>query len=251
MKKIIILAAALVLCMNLSVVPASAQSADEIVQKAVEYMRGQSSIATAKMTIHRPDWERHLTYKTWTKSSYETVLHIIEPKEEYGNGILKKKDRMWQYNPKVNRIIKVPPSMMSHSWMGSDFSNDDLSKDEDIFDHFDKAVVDTKTVDGKKVCVIECLPKKNAPTVWGMVMVHVREDNIIMKESFYDEDHKLVKELISSDIQMMGGKLFPKKATMQQVTPGHYTVSELDAIEFDKPLEDRLFTLSNLQNPRE
>ncbi len=252
MKKALIILAAITLLLTLvAVPPAAADDASTIIQKAVAYMRGKTSVSTAKMTIHRPDWQRYLTFRTWTRGTYKTLTLLLAPKEDFGNGILKLKSRMWQYNPKVNRIIKVPPSMMDQSYMGSDFSNDDLSKDEDVFNYFSKTIVGTATNEGKTVHIIECLPKKDAPVVWGMVMVHVREDNIIIKEMFYDEDHKLVKTMTVNDIQMISGKLFPTKVTMAQVKTDHYTVSELQEVVWDKPLEDRIFTLTNLQNPME
>ncbi len=232
-----------------SLTQAYSKDAAAIVDDAVAYMRGKTSVCTAKMTIHRPGWERSMTYKTWTKGSYETVMHILTPKEDFGNGILKKNGRMWNYNPKINRTVKVPPSMMTQSYMGSDFSNNDLSKDEDVFNFYTHAIIGTATDNNQKVYIIESLPKVDAPVVWGMIKLHIREDNIFLKEEFYDEDHKLVKSLINSNIKEIGGKMFPMTAKMQQVHADHYTVAELQEAVFDKEVENRLFSLSNLQNP--
>ena len=93
-----------------------------LVKEAVDYYRGKASIATVGMTIHRPEWERTMTIKAWTKGQKDSLFFISAPPKDEGNGTLKKGREMWTYNPKINRVIKLPPSMMSQAWMGSDFS---------------------------------------------------------------------------------------------------------------------------------
>jgi outer membrane lipoprotein-sorting protein len=102
---------------------ANAQDAQALVEESFNYLRGKTSISTVSMTIHRKDWERVMTIRAWTKGEDESIFWIASPPKDYGNGTLKKGEQMWIYNPKVNRVIKIPPSMMSQAWMGSDFSN--------------------------------------------------------------------------------------------------------------------------------
>jgi outer membrane lipoprotein-sorting protein len=214
-------------------------------------MRGKTSVCTVDMTIHRPDWERTITIKAWTKGQNDSIFRIIAPPKDHGNGTLKKKREMWMYNPKVNRVIKIPPSMMSQAWMGSDFSNDDLSKTESLIKDYSHTIIGTETHEGKKVYVIKSTPKPGAPVVWGMQRLKIREDHIFLTQEFYDEDLKLVKALTTLQIQMLGGKLFPRVWKMQKAdVKDEYTLLKYKELTFDQNLPDRLFTLSSLKIPR-
>jgi len=230
---------------------AVAQDAQAIVQASFDYWRGKASVATVAMIIHRPDWERPMTIKAWTKGESDSIVIVTAPAKDKGNGTLKRGREMWMYNPKVNRVIKVPPSMMSQAWMGSDFSNDDLAKSDSILDDYTHTLIGTETHEGKKVYVIKSMPKPTAPVVWGMQQLKVREDHILLQEEFYDEDLELVKAMTGSQIQMMGGRLFPKVWRMQKAgVEDEYTELIYEELEFRDDLPDNLFTLTNLRNPR-
>jgi outer membrane lipoprotein-sorting protein len=230
---------------------AKAQNAQAVVEDSFNYMRGKTSVCTVDMTIHRPDWERTITIKAWTKGQNDSIFRIIAPPKDHGNGTLKKKREMWMYNPKVNRVIKIPPSMMSQAWMGSDFSNDDLSKTESLIHDYSHEIVGTETHEGKKVYLIKSMPKPEAPVVWGMQRLKIREDYIFLRQEFYDEDLKLVKALTTLQIRMLGGKLFPRVWKMQKAdVKDEYTVLEYEELFFDQDLPDRLFTLTSLKTPR-
>jgi outer membrane lipoprotein-sorting protein len=230
---------------------AKAQNAQAVVEDSFNYMRGKTSVCTVDMTIHRPDWERTVTIKAWTKGQNDSIFRIIAPPKDHGNGTLKKKREMWMYNPKVNRVIKIPPSMMSQAWMGSDFSNDDLSKTESLIKDYSHTIIGTETHEGKRVYLIKSTPKPGAPVVWGMQRLKIREDHIFLAQEFYDEDFKLVKALTTLQIQMLGGKLFPRVWKMQKAdVKDEYTMLEYKELTFDQNLPDRLFTLSSLKIPR-
>ena len=230
---------------------AKAQDAQSIIEASFNYMRGNASIATVHMIIHRPEWERNMTIKAWTKGQRESLFRIIAPPKDNGNGTLKKGREMWMYNPKINRVIKLPSSMMSQSWMGSDFSNNDLSKTDSILNDYTHALTGTDDADGKKVYTIKSIPKPEAPVVWGMQILKIREDNIILSQEFFDEDFKPVKIMTSSQIQMLGGKLFPKVWRIQKTdAKDKYTELVYKELAFKKKLEDSLFTMSNLRNPK-
>jgi outer membrane lipoprotein-sorting protein len=247
-------------CVGLCLVPivlaalyvaANGQDGQALVEAAVNYYRGAASISTVAMTIHRPDWERTLTIKAWTKGRKNSIFFIVAPAKDYGNGTLKKGREMWMYNPKVNRIIKVPPSMMSQGWMGSDFSNNDLAKSDSIIEDYTHTVTSTETQDGRKVYVVESVPKPEAPVVWGMQRLRIREDHILLSQEFYDEQLELVKALTSRQIQMLGGKLFPKVWKMQKAeAEQEYTQLSYEKLVFKENLPDNVFTLSSLRQPR-
>lgn len=222
-----------------------------IVQASFEHYRGQASEATIEMVIHRPDWERAMQMQVWTEGTEDSLIRIVEPPKDAGNGTLKKGGDMWTFNPKVNRVIKLPPSMMSQSWMGSDFSNNDLAKSDTILDDYTHELTGAETHDGHTVYVIESTPKPHAPVVWGMQELKIRDDDILLEETFFDEDLEPVKRLTTDEIQSLGGRLFPKVWTMQDVeAEGEYTLMRYHRLEFREDLPDDLFTVNELKTPR-
>jgi outer membrane lipoprotein-sorting protein len=230
---------------------ANAEDAQAVVEASFNYVRGKTSISTVEMTVHRPNWERVMTIKAWTKGQDESLFRIISPPKDEGNGTLKKKRQMWTFNPKVNRVIKIPPSMMSQSWLGSDFSNNDLSKSDSLIHDYSHTIIGTETHEDKKVYVIKSIPKPEAPVVWGMQKLKIREDHIFLEQTFFDEDLEPVKMLTTLQIQMLGGKLFPKVWKMRKADVGdEYTLLEYEELTFDKQLPDSMFTLSSLKNPK-
>lgn len=221
-----------------------------IVKKAFDYWRGNASVSTATMTIHRQGWQRSMTLKAWTRGESESLFVIIEPAKDKGNGTLKTGKGMWIYNPKVNRVIKLPPSMMSQGWQGSDFSNNDLAKTDSLIKEYVHTLEKTSEDQGKKVYHLKSIPKPDAPVIWGMIKLIVREDHILLKEEFFDENFESVKVMTAWDIQNTGGKLFPMRWKMQKTDAvDQYTQFIYKKIEFKKKLSKRIFTRTNLKNP--
>ncbi|MBU8910264.1 MAG: outer membrane lipoprotein-sorting protein [Desulfobacterales bacterium] len=225
-------------------------NAETIVKKAFDYWRGDASVSTITMTIHRPDWERSMTIKAWTRGESDSLFVITNPAKDRGNSTLKAGKGMWMYNPKVNRVIKLPPSMMSQGWQGSDFSNNDLAKTDSLIKDYVHTLEDTKVDDGKKVYSIKSMPKPDAPVIWGMIKLTIREDNILLREEFFDEDFMSVKIMTAWDIQMTGSKLFPMKWKMQKSdADNEYTQFVYEKIDFIKSLSKNIFTRTYLKNP--
>ena len=250
-KKNIKLSWLALLLLPLQALAADDPHASALVENSFKYMRGNASIATVIMTIHRPDWERKMTIKAWTRGKKYSLFYIQSPPKDHGNGTLKKSREMWMYNPKVNRVIKVPPSMMSQSWMGSDFSNNDLAKSDSFVNDYIHSIVGTETHDGQKVYVIKSMPKPDAPVIWGMQMLKIREDLIWLSQEFFDEDFKSVKRMTTLEIQMMGGKLYPKVWRMRETDKeDRYTELTYKSLTFKSDLPDSLFTLTSLRKAR-
>jgi outer membrane lipoprotein-sorting protein len=228
-----------------------AQDAKDLVQAAFDHYRGEASKATIEMVIHRPSWQRNMTMNAWTKGMDKSLIRITAPAKDEGNGTLKNGKDMWTYNPKVNRVIKLPPSMMSQSWMGSNFSNNDLAKSDTLVNEYTHTVTDTVEAKGHKVYVIESMPKPGAPVVWGKQVLRIRDDHILLSQAFYDESMTLVKKMTADDIQMMGGRLFPKTWKMQdQDKNEEYTLLRYHKLEFLDDLPERLFTIHELKTLR-
>lgn len=248
--------AALVVSIFLLLLPgsASAQTSAELskrLREAIDYWRGSSSVVKAEMTVHRSDWERSMRLESWTKGTDLSLVRFVAPPKDAGSASLTIGDEMWSYAPKVNRVLKIPASMMSQSWMGSDFSYHDLAKADDIVDDYDHKLLSRDRSEGQEVFVIESIPHDDAPVVWGKEVLKVRDDNIILEHSFYDQDMKLVKVLRSTTIAMLGGKLYPTVMRMEsKEEEDRWTeIRNLEA-QFGIEIADRTFTTSYLQNPR-
>ena len=159
---------------------------------------------------------------------------------------------MWTSNPRVNRVIKLPPSLMGQSWMGSDFTNHDLAKTDSVLVDYEHTLINTEQRSGQTIHLIKLTPKTGAPVVWGHEEMLLRDDNIVIEQRFYDQDGKLVKTLHAAEIQPLGGRVLPRVITMVQAEkPEHYTRVEYETLEFRDSLPDRIFSESFLRNPRE
>jgi hypothetical protein len=222
------------------------------VRDALNHWRGLSSQSEMTMTIHRPDWERTMTMRGWTKGDDRSLVRVLEPKKDRGNGTLTDDNSMWSYSPKVNRVIKIPSSMMGQSWMGSDFSNKDIARADDIVDQYDHSILSSEEVDGITIFEIESIPHEDAAIVWGREVLSIREDHVVTTHRFYDQDGELVKTLTSLEIGEMGGRVIAKRQRMSKVeTPDEWTEIQVVSVDYEVELKDSLFTLSNLRNPRE
>ena len=222
-----------------------------LVQKAFDYWRGMSSYSEFSMTIHRPDFERTMVLKGWSKGRSNAMFFVLQPPKDAGNGSLKKGKDMWSYNPKINRAIKLPPSMMSQSWMGSDFSNDDLAKTDSILEDYDHRIIERVQEDGHQVITVESIAREDAPVVWGKQVLRIRDDFILLSEKFFDEDMELVKEMRAEDLVTFSGRIFPKTWIMRRVDEtDRFTRLEYQFLEFDIEIEDRVFTLASLKSKK-
>ena len=230
---------------------AEERDATQIVRDAIDHWRGLSSYTEMTMVIHRPDWERSMTMQAWTKGQDQALVRVTEPKKDRGNGTLTDENSMWTFSPKINRVIKVPSSMMGQSWMGSDFSNKDVARADDIIDEYDHTILKSEEVDGIIVHEIESIPHEDAAVVWGKEILKIREDHVVLEHAFYDQDGELVKKLVSLEIGEMGGRTIAKRQRMAKIDkPEEWTEISVDDVEYEVDLKDSLFTLSSLRNPR-
>lgn len=231
---------------------AGERDAKTIVRDAIDHWRGFSSYTEMTMIIHRPDWERSMTMRAWTKGDDHSLVRVVEPKKDRGNGTLTDDKSMWSYSPKINRVIKIPSSMMGQSWMGSDFSNKDVARADEIIDEYEHTLLGTEDVDGIVVHEIEAIPHEDAAVVWGSEVLRIREDHVVLEHSFFDQDGELVKSLQTMEIADMGGRIIAKRQRMNKADkPDEWTEIQVIEVDYDVELKDSLFTLSNLRNPRD
>ena len=168
--------------------------AKEIVDKADKNMEGESSISTMSMSIIRPSWERTLEFKNWVMGSQYALTLVTSPAKEKGQTFLKRGNDMWNYLPKIGRLIKLPPSMMSQGWMGSDYTNDDVLKESSLVEDYDHEILTKEVLEDRECYKIEMIPHEESTIVWGKLLTWIsKEDFLFMKTEYYDEDGYLVR----------------------------------------------------------
>lgn len=242
----------IIFCLSLVLPDAAlANDARNIVKEAIEYWRGASSITLAKMTVHRPEWERSSTLKAWMRGNKKTLVRFLAPPKNAGNASLTLQGEMWTFVPNINRIVKIPGSMMGQSWMGSDFSYKDLSKSDALLDDYKLRLLSKESEENHTVYVIEAIPNESAPVVWGKEVLRIRDDHIILSHEFFDQDMVLTKRLITKKIGFLGGRMYSILIRMEQVEKKE-SWTEIEHLEakFNPDIPLYIFTLSNLRNPR-
>ncbi len=227
-------------------------TATEIVQKADEKNRGKTSQGEMTMTIIRPKWKRSISLKYWSKGDDYFMIYITAPAKEKGQVFLKVGKEMWNYVPTISRMIKIPPSMMMQSWMGSDFTNDDLVKQSSIVKDYDHALEGEETIRGKACYKIVLTPHPDAPVVWGKIISWITKDGLNMwKAEYYDEDGYLQNTENSYDIKHMGDRDIPTRLEMIPAgEEGKKTVMEIINVVFNQPIDDSFFSKQNMKKVR-
>jgi outer membrane lipoprotein-sorting protein len=225
-------------------------SAIEIVKKADEKGRGKTSHSEMTMTIVRPDWSRSISLKSWSKGTTYTLVYITAPVKEKGVVFLKRDKDMWNWIPSIERLIKVPPSLMMQSWMGSDFTNDDLVKESSLIVDYNQTLLGKETVREQECYKIELIPKPDAAVTWGKILIWITTNGFNQwKTEFYDEDMKLMNVMNSSEIKKMGDREIPTHIEMESVNKkGNKTILETISIEFNQPIEDRFFSQQTMKS---
>ncbi len=222
-----------------------------LVTNAIDQTRGLSSYSEMTMTIKRPSWERSSSLIGWTRGRQEALIRFTAPARDAGNALLKQGEKMWTFNPKLNRNIRLPNSMMSQSWAGSDFSYNDLSRSDKWLRHYELTLADTQTADGHNVYTVDAIPHEDAPVVWGKERMVIRDDFVLVEIIYYDQEMEPVKRLESLEIGELGGRVMATRMRMAEFdTPNEYTELHYDEMNFDVELEDRMFTVFALKSAR-
>lgn len=227
-------------------------TAKEIIDKADKKNRGKSSKGVISMTIVRPSWERTIEMKNWSKGTDKFLIYITSPAKEKGQVFLKVGKEMWNYVPTISRMIKIPPSMMMQSWMGSDFTNDDLVKQSSIVVDYNHTLLGKETVRDMECYVIELIPLPDAPVVWGKIKSWITVDGYnLWKNEYYDEDGYLVNVENGYDIQDVGDRSIPMRFEMIPADePGKKTVMKILEVEYNIELKDSFFSKQNMKKVR-
>lgn len=225
-------------------------SAVSLIEAMEQTLWSDSNHGSYVMRIESEYWTRELQLEAWMDRPDHTLIRIHSPKKEAGVGSLRIGDAMWNYLPKVDRTIKIPPSMMLQPWMGSNFSNDDLVKESSFVDDYTHEVAGVDASGEVPVYRIVSTPRPDAPVVWSRLEFEVRADAIPVSVAYFGERDQLVKRLTYEQVKTMDGRRIPTLWTMVDAdNPESRTVIRIETIEFDLPLDESLFSLRRLRNP--
>ena len=217
----------------------------ELIRTVETQYMGKTSYAVARMNIITESWSREYTMETWSEGRNKFVAKILAPKKDRGIATLKVEDEMWNYLPKIDRLMKIPSSLMGDGWMGSHLTNDDLVKQNKIDELYE---FELEKVEDNIATVI-CTPKPDAAVVWGSIEYTVDlEKTIPIVINYFDEDDVLVRTMEFDRVEEISGRWVPMKMLVKPVeTPDEVTEFEYDKLEFDVELEDDFFTVSSLR----
>ena len=222
-----------------------------LVTQAIDLTRGLSSVAQMSMHIKRPDWERRSSLSAWTRGRDDALIRFTAPAKDAGNALLKQGSKMWTFNPKLNRNIRLPSSMMSQNWAGSDFSYNDLSRSDKYLRDYEMELVEQARVEGHMIYTIDAYPREDAPVVWGKERMVIRDDFVMLELTYFDQALVPLKRMVGSDIGDLGGRTIARTLRMMDLEePETFTEVKYLTMEFDVELEDRLFTVFALQSGR-
>lgn len=231
---------------------ALSQNAKEILQKAIDLMYGKKTYSVITMTITKPTWSRTVSMKAWSIEPDYSIVYITEPARDKGSVTLKRKTEVWNWIPTVQKTIKIPPSMMLASWMGSDFTNDDLVRQSSVVEDYEHTLLGEEKCEGYDCYKIELIPKPEAGVVWGKILTWIsKKEYMQLKEEFYDEDNVLVRTMIGSKPKMFDGHLLPSYSEMiPHNKPGNKTSFETKELDFDVNITPEFFSIQNMSRVR-
>jgi hypothetical protein len=227
-------------------------SAEALLDQIDDLWRGRSSKGQYTMQIQTEHWQRTLTLQTYTLEKDYSLIFIKRPKKEEGTATLKVKNEIWNYLPKVDRVIKIPPSMLNAGWMGSHFTNDDLVKQSRLADDYTAEITyhgpRTGSYGNQIIYELTLIPKPSAPVVWGKIIAEVYASNLMpLVEYFYDERGKLARTVRFDGVKVMDGKKIPTRMEIALADkPKEFTIITTDAIDFDIALQETFFSLQRL-----
>jgi len=229
--------------------------ARSIAEKVEDIFRGNNSYLKATMTVTSPrlPTPRRVTFRSWDdRPGKRSFIRILAPPKDAGMGFLKLHPNLWNFIPRVERTIRIPPSMMLQSWMGSDFTNDDLVRESSQLDDYDHQLlgIDPEPDGGEsqRAYVIEYRPHEDAPVVWGRIVTWVDIQRLApLRQDFYDEGGEKLRVIRFSKIREVQGRPYPHRWSLVPLDKeGHETLIEIEEIRFDQDFDERIFNKRNL-----
>ena len=253
MKPVTLVFAALLMMPLFQVLTAQQLTATEIIRKADEKFNGElSGYSVMSMTIIRPTWERTVEFKSWSLEDDYALTLITAPAREKGQTFLKRGNEMWSWNPAISRLIKLPPSMMSQGWMGSDYTNDDILRESSVVTDYLHEIAGEEMIDGRLCYKINMTARENASIVWGRQIRWIdKKEFLVLRAELYDEDGSLVRTETGSDIKIMDGRSITSRIELVPAEePENRTLLEIREIKFNIPVEESYFSQQNMKRVR-
>lgn len=240
------------LLLSLQPIPAAAIEVDELIRHIDRLWRGETSQASMTMQVKTLRYERTMTMEAWSRGKDYSLVVIRQPVKDRDIATLKVEANIWNYLPKINRVTKIPSSMMSGSWMGSHFTNDDLIKESTFEDDYSSEITFEGLRDDVLIYEITSLPKEDAAVVWGKVVMQLEQTALVpIRALYYDEDGVLIRTLRFDQAREIGERIVPMRLSLTlQQKPDESTVIVYNDIAFGIPLEESFFSLQNLQRRR-
>jgi Outer membrane lipoprotein-sorting protein len=231
---------------------ARAQNAAAIVDSVDQLMRGKSSRGSVTMAITTRAWSRTLDLRIWSLGTAYALVRVTAPPREAGTATLKVNADVWNYLPRVDRTIRIPPSLMHGAWLGSHFTNDDLVKESRLVQDYDIAASFDGERDGVKVWEFTLTPKPEAPVVWGKIVMRVRQaDRLPVWSRYYDDAGHLARTLTFGEYRTFDGRRVPARLEVVPAdTPDEKTVLTYHDLAFDVGLTPAFFSLRSLRDAR-
>jgi len=221
--------------------------AEEIIKKVEENFRGENVHMTMKMVITSERSERTVEIESWAVGKKKSFMKILYPPKDQGITFLKLDQQLWQYVPKIERIVKIPPSMMLQSWMGSDFTNDDMVKESSISDDYDAQILKKEG----KIVTIALTPKPDAAVVWGKIVSEIdTETDTQIHDVFYDDFGAGVREMFYTEVKTFNGHHIPTVMRIKPLEKGkekNETKVILSDVVYDRGVSDSYFTKQALK----
>ncbi|MGE0616920.1 MAG: outer membrane lipoprotein-sorting protein [Bacteriovoracia bacterium] len=228
----------------------SADDSSQRIERAEKQMRGKTLQARATLRIESGGPARELAFRAWTQGNDRAVVKILNPPKDRDTGNLRLEMNLWQYLPNIERIVKIPSSLMLQSWMGSDFSNDDLVKTSSLARDYKHSTVGKEKLGDHAAVKILCEPRPDAPVVWGKVHVWLRaSDSVPLKQEFYSETGELLKVLETLEIKTYGDHTVPNQLSMTTVKKKSKTTLVYQEMVFDQAISPSVFTQEFLRKP--
>ncbi len=222
-----------------------ADEARDIIEKLDNNIRGQNIYIKFGMRVVSLGHERVMKMENWSQGNKKSFVKVLYPPKDKGITFLSLDNQMWQYVPKIERIIKIPPSMMLQNWMGSDITNDDVVKQSSLVEDYDARILDKKD----PMVRIELVPKEDAAVVWGKIILNIDTSTYTsIRDEFYDEQGQEVRYFIYEQVKKFGKYYLPTYWRVQQRDkPDHFTEIVLEEVVYDAGVSDEYFTKSALK----
>ena len=238
---------------GLNILSAQQITATEIVRKTDEKLNGETTgYSVMSMTIIRPAWQRTVEFRGWSMGDDYALTLITAPAREKGQTFLKRKNEMWSWNPSISRLIKLPPSMMSQGWMGSDYTNDDILRESSVVDDYTHTIEGEEDIFGRQCYKVKLLAKPDAEVLWGQQLWWIdKKEFIVLKAELFDEDGMLVRTEYGKEMKVLDGRFLPTVIELIPAdSPGNMTVLKIIEMKFNVRIEESFFSQQNMKTIR-